>query len=132
MFAPARMPHRRLPRGGRAPIALAMLFLAFEGSSAEASCGDYVTVLGHGAANRSAAPSDADRHMPQCHGPNCQRQMPSPLAPTKGLISSSPGDSACLPHSNDFYAPRLLGGVVERCMLLAEGHFLLLLRPPSR
>jgi hypothetical protein len=89
-------PHR-LARSfaGRALRSVAMTFAAFlfvtsTDSSAQASCGDYVTVHGHASPVSGHAPrSDFDSHhssnprpfVPPCDSPACRGQNPLPATP---------------------------------------------------
>jgi hypothetical protein len=63
--------------------------LAGTGREAQASCGDYVS-LGdmHGHMSESERPEDAPR-LPACHGPNCRKRVPLPLAP-KPKVTAEP------------------------------------------
>ena len=107
-------------------IAAAALF-AFGGErSAMASCGDYVMVGGHGMGH-SDHPMPA---IPTCHGPNCQRQAPLPTMPTKGLLSSPPGDLACCTQPQCTSRSTLSGGIYEQDLPLAESNLTPPLRPP--
>jgi hypothetical protein len=68
-------------RAAAAPIAMLALW-SLMSAAAEASCGDYVT-LGHGAAHGMHAESDHSGRpaIPSCNGPQCHRDVPSPLPP---------------------------------------------------
>jgi hypothetical protein len=108
-------------------VAGAALCALFDAGSAAASCGDYVMVGGHSQTRHETSLPD----VPRCHGPNCQRQAPPPVLPTKGLPNAPPSDTACCPERERSASPSLSGGLLERRLLLAEGHPQPLLRPPS-
>lgn len=109
-----------------AAIALSTLFQA---SSASASCGDYVMVGGHSAHGHGDHDS-AMPGLPTCHGPNCHRQSPLPVAPTKGLFGGMPSDVACWLQIDASSQPPLRGSIYESRISLADGHALPPLRPP--
>lgn len=102
------------------------LSTAFNARPASGSCGDYVMVGGHGHADHDA-PIDG---VPACHGPNCHRQAPLPLAPTKVLIGGLPTDVACFYAIDGSSEPPLRGWLFESRISLADGHLLPPLRPP--
>lgn len=108
-------------------LAAAMVFLAsFDASNANASCGDYVMVGGHGH-------TDSHHSMPgtpTCRGPNCHNRAPLPVLPTKGLLTAPPVDLAYWSQSGASSQPSLCGVVVERRLWLCDGYSLPLLRPP--
>lgn len=133
-----------LDRSSRISLAIvagAALCALFDADSAAASCGDYVMARRHGVMARrhgvmvggpgqtQHVPSLPD--VPSCHSPNCHRQAPLPVLPTKGLPNAPPTDTACCPERERSASPSLSGGLFERRLLLAEGHPQPLLRPPS-
>lgn len=96
---------------------------------AAATCGDYVMVGGHG----NHGHTDHDSGMPgvpTCHGPNCQRQAPLPVAPTKSLVGGLPSDVACWMQIGGTVEPPQSGWIFEGRISLAKGHSLPPLRPP--
>jgi hypothetical protein len=116
-------------------VAAATFFTFVDVPSALASCGDYVMVGGgvHGHDGLPGGDGDAAHSMPGvpiCKGPNCQRSLPSPVAPTKGLLRGPHSEMACWLTSHESPRPRRLGEVFESSLLLAEGNSQPLLRPP--
>ena len=108
-------------------LAAATVFSAFvDAGTAAASCGDYVMVGSHGHADHGHSIPG----LPTCHGPNCHRQAPLPVLPTKGLLEAPPVESACWSQRECSARPPLAGSIFEHCLWLAEGHSLPLLRPP--
>lgn len=125
MFVDEPTLQSRLTRSACALAAL-MVWASFDVGSASASCGDYVMVGGH-------EHSSGDHSMPgvpACHGPNCQKQVPLPVLPSKGLPNSPPTDMACWSVCRSSAEPSLVSAVFEWQVLLVEGHSLPLLRPP--
>jgi hypothetical protein len=110
-------------------VVAAALFTFFDVQTTLASCGDYVTV-GGGVRGGYGDASHSKPGVPVCKGPNCQRSMPVPVLPTKGLLHHSDA-ACCLTHQEPAPASRS-GEVVEPSLLLAEGHSLPLVRPPCR
>ncbi|HVA48857.1 MAG TPA: hypothetical protein VNH11_20995 [Pirellulales bacterium] len=102
------------------------LSTSFDAKTAVASCGDYVMVGGHGHANHDHSMPGT----PTCHGPNCHRQAPLPVPPTKGLPNMPPADAACWRQGDGPSRPPLCGRLIEERLSLADGHSLPLLRPP--
>jgi hypothetical protein len=116
----------RLSRLGLTVAAAATLWASFGARTASASCGDYVMVGGHG----GPAQNHSIPGVPTCQGPNCRRQAPLPLLPTKTLLSAPPGDSAFWSHGDFSLPPSSSRRLDERRLLLADGHSPPLLRPP--
>lgn len=126
MFVGRQALTRRLATMSLTLIAVGALF-AFGGErSVMASCGDYVMVAGHGMGH-SDHPMPA---IPACHGPNCQRQAPLSTMPTKGLLSSPPGDVACCAQPPSTPRPSLSSELHEQELRIAELSFVPPLRPP--
>lgn len=124
----------RLTRMSVALAAAVALFTFFDVQTSFASCGDYVTVggvmVGGGAHADHGLPGDASHSVPACKGPNCQRSLPLPVGPTKGLPSRPHSDAACWASSHEPPFAARFGEISESSLLVAEGHSLPLLRPP--
>ena len=103
----------------------ATFFTLVDVQTSVASCGDYVMVGGH-----HGDPAHSMPAVPVCKGPNCQRSLPLPVVPTKGLLHRPHSDAACWSSHHESSRPSLFGQIVESSLLLAEGHSLPLLRPP--
>jgi hypothetical protein len=107
----------------------AAAFLTFVNvQTAVASCGDYVMVGGPQGAHGDGTHSMPG--VPVCKGPNCQRSLPLPVVPTKGLFHRPHSDAACWTACQESPCPPHLSEVVESSLRLAEGYSLPLLRPP--
>jgi hypothetical protein len=106
-------------------LAATFVLASFDLSSADASCGDYVMVGGHGHGSDHGMPG-----VPTCHGPSCHNRAPLPALPTKGLPVSAPVDFAYWSQTDCAIKPRLCGETVEPRLVLSKGHSLPLLRPP--
>lgn len=109
-------------------VGLLLAAFAFDGwlasEPAQASCGDYVTVGGHGQGAGHEMPG-----VPTCHGPSCRKPSPLPASPTKGLMTASPVDAFWSP-TDRLIKPPLCGELMEPGLLLSAGHSFPLLRPP--
>lgn len=129
---------QRLGQFARMSVLLAAavaLSTSFASRSARASCGDYVMVGGHSAHGHGTAHGRGNHDsampgVPTCQGPNCHRQAPLPVAPTKGLLGGLPSDLACWLLIDGSSEPPLHGSIFESRISLAEGHSLPPLRPP--
>jgi hypothetical protein len=131
MFVDKPTPVERLVRRSLTLIAATTLFTFFSVRSAVASCGDYVMIGGHAVGGHTERDSGHSMPgVPTCRGPNCQRQMPLPVVPTKGLLDSAPVELACCSQLTRTPNLPLTSGIFERVLLLAESHSLPLLRPP--
>jgi hypothetical protein len=108
-------------------LAAPLILASFGAGSANASCGDYVMIGGHGHGHGTQHGMPG---VPTCHGPSCQNRVPLPALPTKGLAVSQPVDLACWFEADRSAKPRLCGQTFEPPLLLSEGHSLPLLRPP--
>jgi len=94
-----------------------------------ASCGDYVLV-GGGMAHGHA--KDSMPALPACDGPNCQRSLPLPIVPGKGLLYGphSDSDAGSWLLCDESPRPSRFGEVIESSLLVTQRHSLPLLRPP--
>jgi hypothetical protein len=117
----------RLTRMSVMLVAAAAFFTFVDVQTSFASCGDYVMVGGH---SEHGDPADSVPGVPVCKGPNCQRSIPLPVVPTKGVLHRPHSDAACCSTHHESSRPPLFRDVLESSLLLAEGHSLPLLRPP--
>lgn len=111
-------------------IGVAMLIAFADARTSLASCGDYVMVGGKAHPSHDDGAGDSLPGIPTCHGPQCQRQAPLPVVPTKTFLSGPSAEAAYIAESAADRRPSLSGWLCERQYLLAEGHAMPLLRPP--
>ncbi len=88
------MPASSRPLPARLSALALLVAAALVGSagSANAGCGDYLTVLNaDGSAQNMADHDPADAAHRPCHGPNCSAQKPLPTAPVTVPLASPTG-----------------------------------------
>lgn len=113
----------RTPSGYRVAAFAAAMVVLFSGGTAQASCGDYLTIHGEPTASHDGSPVSLPKK--PCHGPNCSVSPAPPesplnttstktLAPERDPAALGLHEAAKLEDHNLSRRPRSESGTISR------------------